>query len=278
MSIFTIGRTGNNVRRLGEIVNVLARHSLGYLVHKLNLGHLLHLNSRIFKDTGHHLVEQEVEKACEELGPTFVKFGQLMSMRTDMLPLKFTRELSKLQDSVKPFPFAEVKKILEAEYRQPILSVFSSIDEKPRASASIAQVHRAKLKSGEQVAVKVQYPDIEALVTRIHMVNSSLSDAGWGPQLLCSVFGLAELATDALTPSDNVDVREGASVGTGALLKSTAYLVYLFKRGTFYPFVPTGHEKRSTEEEFKIRSLVADDLHVEADLDRWFPLWDLPVG
>ena len=124
----------------------------------------------------------------------------------------------------------------------------------------------------------VEDPDIESLVTRIHMVNSSLSDAGWGPQLLCSVFGLAELATDALTPSDNVDVREGASVGTGALLKSTAYLVYLFKRGTFYPFVPTGHEKRSTEEEFKIRSLVADDLHVEADLDRWFPLWDLPVG
>ena len=124
----------------------------------------------------------------------------------------------------------------------------------------------------------VEDPDIESLVTRIHMVNSSLSDAGWGPQLLCSVFGLAELATDTSSPSDNADVREGASVGTGALLKSTAYLVYLFKRGTFYPFVPTGHEKRSTEEEFKIRSLVADDLHVEADLDRWFPLWDLPVG
>jgi hypothetical protein len=53
--------------------------------------------------------------------------------------------------------------------------------------------------------------------------------------------------------------------------------VYLFKRGTFYPFVPTGHEQRSTEEEFKLRSLVADDLAVETDLDRWFPLWDLPV-
>ncbi len=167
MSIFTIGRTGNNVRRLGEIVNVLARHSLGYLVHKLNLGHLLHLNSRIFKDTGHHLVEQEVEKACEELGPTFVKFGQLMSMRTDMLPLKFTRELSKLQDSVKPFPFAEVKKILEAEYRQPILSVFSSIDEKPRASASIAQVHSAVIKdTKDRVVVKVQRPNIENEVER----------------------------------------------------------------------------------------------------------------
>jgi hypothetical protein len=57
-----------------------------------------------------------------------------------------------------------------------------------------------------------------------------------------------------------------------------AYLVYLFKRGTFYPFVPDGHEKRNIEEELKLRSLVADDLVIETDLDRWFPLWDLPVA
>ena len=120
----------------------------------------------------------------------------------------------------------------------------------------------------------VQDPDIEALVTRIHLVNSSLSDAGWGPQLLCSVFGLAKMA--ASTSEDAA--REGATVGPGAVLPSTAFLVYLFKRGTFYPFVPTGHEQRSTEEEFKLRSLVADDLAVETDLDRWFPLWDLPIG
>ncbi len=167
MSILRIGRTGNNVRRLGEIVNVLARHSLGYLVHKLNLGHLLHLKRRIFKDSEHRLVEQEVRKACEELGPTFVKFGQLMSMRTDILPLKFTRELSKLQDSVKPFPFAEVKKILESEYKKPLYDVFFSIDEKPVASASIAQVHSAMLKGAkERVVAKVQRPHIEKEVER----------------------------------------------------------------------------------------------------------------
>jgi len=116
-------------------------------------------------------------------------------------------------------------------------------------------------------------PDIEALVTRIHLVNSSLADAGWGPQLLCSVFGLAQLPSGSPEDAD----REGATVGAGSVLASTAYLVYLFKRGTFYPFVPTGHEQRSTEEELKLRSLVADDLSVETDLDRWFPLWDLPV-
>ncbi len=124
----------------------------------------------------------------------------------------------------------------------------------------------------------VQDPDIGSLVTRVHLVNSSLSDAGWGPQLLCSVFGLAKLATDTTADNGSDPVMEGATVGPGTVLPSTAYLVYLFKRGTFYPFVPTGHEQRSTEEEFRLRSLVADDVAVEADLDRWFPLWDLPVG
>ncbi len=117
----------------------------------------------------------------------------------------------------------------------------------------------------------VEDPDIEALVTRVHLVNSSLSDAGWGPQLLCSVFGIASLPP---TPDDEAE----QTVGPGHVVPSTGYLVYLFKRGTFYPFVPGGHEKRDTEQEFKLRSLVAGDLTVEADLDRWFPLWDLPVG
>jgi hypothetical protein len=124
----------------------------------------------------------------------------------------------------------------------------------------------------------VEDADIEALVTQIHLVNSSLSDAGWGPQLLCSVFGLAQLVGDTTADTGSDAVREGETVGPGSVVASSSYLVYLFKRGTFYPFAPTGHEQRSTEEEFRIRSLVSDDLKVEPDLDRWFPLWDLPVG
>jgi len=123
----------------------------------------------------------------------------------------------------------------------------------------------------------VEDPDIEALVTQIHLVNSSLSDAGWGPQLLCSVFGLATLPTTD-PPSEADPGPTSITVGPGYVVPSTAFLVYLFKRGTFYPFVPTGTEKRDIEEELKLKSLVTDDLVVEADLDRWFPLWDLPVG
>jgi hypothetical protein len=129
----------------------------------------------------------------------------------------------------------------------------------------------------------VENPDVEALVTQIHMVNSSLSDAGWGPQLLCSVFGIAQLplqdqGADASGTAGGSDALPEPEVGPGKVVPSTAYLVYLFKRGTFYPFVPSGKEQRDTEEELKLKSLVTDDLAVEPDLDRWFPLWDLPVG
>ncbi|MDA8356024.1 MAG: hypothetical protein M0Z95_06985 [Actinomycetota bacterium] len=101
-------------------------------------------------------------------------------------------------------------------------------------------------------------PDVENLVTRVHVVNSTLTDEGWGPQLLCSVFGLEPGPT--------------AESGTRAL-----FLVYLYKRGTFYPFAPTGKERRDTELELRIKAVLGSDLPTEPDLSRWFPLWDLPV-
>jgi hypothetical protein len=104
---------------------------------------------------------------------------------------------------------------------------------------------------------------------------------------LCSVFGIAPVDSTGtaaaaepdpdLVPDPTAPMPE-PTAGPGHVLASTAYLVYLFKRGTFYPFVPTGHEQRDMEQELKLKSLVADDLTVEPDLDRWFPLWELPVG
>ncbi len=134
----------------------------------------------------------------------------------------------------------------------------------------------------------VEDADIGELVTRIHMVNSSLSDSGWGPQLLCSVFGIADeptgdgdggsTGTGTGDLAGSTDTMPEVTAGPGRVIPSTGYLVYLFKRGTFYPFVPNGHEQRDTEQEFRLKSLIADDLTVEPELDRWFPLWDLPVG
>jgi hypothetical protein len=101
-------------------------------------------------------------------------------------------------------------------------------------------------------------PDIEDLVTRVHLANSTLTDAGWGPQLLCSVFGF----------------RPGDGAAPDA---KPFFLVYLFKRGTFYPFAPMADEHRDNELELRVKAVVGADLPFEADLSRWFPLWDAPV-
>ncbi len=103
---------------------------------------------------------------------------------------------------------------------------------------------------------------MDDLVTRVHVVHSSLEDAGWSTQLLCSVFGFV--------PSGADDVTDAVS--------RPLYIVYLAKRGTFYPFAPTGEEERDSELELRIRSLLGSDLPVESDLSRWFPLWDLPLS
>jgi hypothetical protein len=108
--------------------------------------------------------------------------------------------------------------------------------------------------------------DLDDLVTRVHMVHSSLEDAGWSEQLLCSVFGFAPQATSDPTPGGSDAVTQ------------PIFLVYLAKKGTFYPFAPTGNEQRDNELEIRIRGVLGTDLPIESDLTCWFPLWDLPVA
>lgn len=97
--------------------------------------------------------------------------------------------------------------------------------------------------------------DIGELVTDAHLVNSNLADAGYGPQLLCSAFPFATSGADA-----------------------DLIVVYLYKRGSFYPFAPRPGQTRDTELELRFRAELAHDLPVESDLERWFPIWDSPVG
>jgi ubiquinone biosynthesis protein len=102
--------------------------------------------------------------ALEHLGPIFIKFGQVLSTRRDLLPLDVADELAKLQDSVPPFPAAQARAMVESELRQPIEAVFSSFDAEPIASASVAQVHFATLKDGREVAVKVLRPGMLTVI------------------------------------------------------------------------------------------------------------------
>jgi len=131
--------------------------------------------------------------------------------------------------------------------------------------------------------ILVEAAALDDLVTRVHMVHSSLQDAGWSTQLLCSVFGFAPgppgtaADLDAGAPGDATADAGAAVVSIDAVTKPI-YIVYLAKQGTFYPFAPSGSEQRDTELELRLRSVIDDDLPVESDLSRWFPIWDLPVA
>jgi ubiquinone biosynthesis protein len=142
------GSRSLSIGRLGEIAQVAARHGFGYLLDGRRGG-----GDGLPTARGKHLREM-----LDELGPTFVKFGQLLSTRPDIVPPDIISELRALQDDVRPFPFADVERVIRAELGQPIERLFLEFDEVPVASASIGQVHRALLPNGRRVAVKVQRP------------------------------------------------------------------------------------------------------------------------
>jgi ubiquinone biosynthesis protein len=139
-----------NLGRLSEIAQVAVRHGFGYAVDGRKAGDpAIEGTAR-----GRHLREM-----LDELGPTFVKFGQLLSTRPDVVPPDIIAELRGLQDDVRPFPYADVERTVREELDQPIERLFTEFDEVPLAAASIGQVHRATLPNGRRVVVKVQRPN-----------------------------------------------------------------------------------------------------------------------
>jgi ubiquinone biosynthesis protein len=139
-----------NLGRLSEIAQVAVRHGFGYAIDGRKAGD---------PETGQTARGRHLREMLDELGPTFVKFGQLLSTRPDIVPPDIIAELRSLQDDVRPFPFADIEKTIRDELGQPIERLFTEFDEKPLAAASIGQVHRATLPNGRLVAVKVQRPN-----------------------------------------------------------------------------------------------------------------------
>ena len=124
----------------------------------------------------------------------------------------------------------------------------------------------------------VEDSDIESLVTRVHLVNSSLSDAGWGPQLPCSVFGLAQLVTDTTADTGSDTVRRGRPSGPARWSPPRPTWSTCSNGARSIPSCPPVTNSVSTEEEFRMPQPGRRRPRVEPDLDRWFPLWDLPVA
>ncbi|MGD0272194.1 MAG: AarF/ABC1/UbiB kinase family protein [Gaiellaceae bacterium] len=149
----------SNLGRLSEIAQVAVRHGFGYLLTRHHLSDLipgrrrLRLEEAVGSERGRHL-----RAMLEDLGPTFVKFGQLLSMRPDILPPDVIAELRGLQDDVRPFAFSDAQRVIEQDLDQSLERLFLEFDETPIAAASIGQVHRAVLPNGHVVAVKVQRP------------------------------------------------------------------------------------------------------------------------
>jgi ubiquinone biosynthesis protein len=147
-----------NLGRLSEIAQVAVRHGFGYWFDTHRLTDLFPRRSRLEEDDQPSQRGQHLREMLDELGPTFVKFGQLLSTRPDVLPPDIIAELRGLQDDVRPFPFADVEKVIQEDLGLSIDQLFVEFEDRPIAAASIGQVHRATLPNGKRVAVKVQRP------------------------------------------------------------------------------------------------------------------------
>ena len=157
--------------RLLQIQRVLVRHGLDEFILATHLFRPLRFAFYLSPATWFERKKggprgERIRLALEELGPIFVKFGQALSTRRDLLPPDIADELAKLQDRVPPFPVAEAKAIIASAYGKPAEEVFERFDDEPLAAASIAQVHTARLRSGEEVVVKVVRPGVRELIER----------------------------------------------------------------------------------------------------------------
>ncbi len=145
--------------RLTEIATVLASYGFGHLY-----------RTKVSASKSEHQDAQKLRLAFEELGPTFIKFGQILSTRPDLLPKDYIEELAKLQDQAPPFSFTHIQETFREDFGEEVEEVFAWVDTEPLASASVSQVHRARTYDNEEVIIKVQRPDMEEdLLRDIHL-------------------------------------------------------------------------------------------------------------
>ncbi|MCK6456122.1 MAG: AarF/ABC1/UbiB kinase family protein [Phycisphaerae bacterium] len=171
MSLVSLPQTVRSLARLRIIAQVLTKHGFGHIVERVQLRRYIPLPSWLigpppdaFEPDLLRSVGQRLVRVCEELGPTFVKLGQLAAGRPDILPPVIATELSRLQDDVAPFPSAQARRCIADAIGKPIEAIFRSFDDAPYASGSIAQVHRAVTADGQEVVVKVRRPEIDSVI------------------------------------------------------------------------------------------------------------------
>jgi ubiquinone biosynthesis protein len=154
--MFGLKKRFRDIRRFEHIIEIMLKYEMGYFLKKLRV----HNNDQAEKE----LQPEILRRILEDLGGGFVKLGQLLSLRPDLIPQAYCIELSKLQDTVPPIGTQDVRKTIENELKEPIEKIFPHFNFKPIAAASIGQVHWAKLRNGTEVAIKVQRPMVKAIL------------------------------------------------------------------------------------------------------------------
>ncbi|WP_416192706.1 ABC1 kinase family protein [Neisseria sp. CCUG12390] len=152
-----------DISRMREIIAVLTKHGLGSFVQRIRLSHQ---SERVKADPDSRYLStpRRFRMAFEELGPTFIKLGQVLSTRVDIFGAEWIEEFERLQSNVAPIPVGNIHRLIESHLGRPVGEVFRSIEPRPVGSASIAQVHQAVLLDGETVAVKIKRPDIDPVI------------------------------------------------------------------------------------------------------------------
>ncbi|MBI2986222.1 MAG: AarF/ABC1/UbiB kinase family protein [Deltaproteobacteria bacterium] len=182
LGLFQIRRTYRNLGRFRDIVNVFLGHGLGQIIEGLELDQFAPirwwykpLHIRLEREEAVSLPER-LRIAFEELGPTFIKFGQLLSTRPDIVPHDYVKAFDSLLDQVPPFSSERAREIVEAELQAPLSELVAVFDDTPLAAASIAQVHRATLWTGEEVVFKVRRPGIQEVIEQDLDILRRLAD------------------------------------------------------------------------------------------------------
>ena len=170
MQLRKIGQKIRDIRRFNQILRILTKHGFGFAIQQLHLErHVIGrgvIKIRMLKRFTEPQESRSVRlrKVLEELGPTFIKLGQILSVRPDLVPIDLCDELSKLQDQVPPFDYGDIKKQIKESLGSYPEELFSAFNSTPIAAASLGQAHQARLKTGEDVVVKVQRPDIRRTI------------------------------------------------------------------------------------------------------------------